>query len=181
MRRWPISGLRICVVAVVPCGRYHWPFQCRRAVFSCAPASEILNSRSLPTPSGLRPRSFKIATISSSVTGRAFDLADRGGFIVRNELKRTDAIAPDGKQEDYKHPHHRPGNALQAAVGYPRYLAEGFRKRRKRVHRCIDPRAGARTAIPEWHYPNSASFHHNENQRLRSRRGAGGQRGDPFK
>lgn len=48
--RLPISGLRICVVAVVPCGICHWPRQWSRAVFSCAPANEMRNASSLPMP-----------------------------------------------------------------------------------------------------------------------------------
>ena len=66
----PICGLRIWVVAVVPCGMRHSLFQYRRAVFSCAPASEMRNPSSMPTPSGLVVKLARIPVISSSLMTR---------------------------------------------------------------------------------------------------------------
>ena len=40
----PISGFRMCVVGVVPFGRIHCPSTRVRAVFSCAPATEMRNA-----------------------------------------------------------------------------------------------------------------------------------------
>jgi len=38
------GSFRILLVGVAPTGRIHWPSNCSRAIFSCAPASEMRKS-----------------------------------------------------------------------------------------------------------------------------------------